>query len=139
MEYVLKIQYFNACQRCFPHIPKKNDVTEMKNQTLVEMARFLMQIKCIPTKLWEEPIYYSNYLLNLLLTREFINMNPIKKWNGRKPSIVHLITFLYVSWAHINDNYRNKFNPKSRSYIMMDYFDDSKSYILSDPINGISY
>ena len=42
----------------------------MKNQTLMEMERCLLQAKYLPTKFWAKVVYYANYLLKQILMRE---------------------------------------------------------------------
>ena len=68
------------------------------------------------------------------MNREFTNMILVENSNGRKTSVGNLRTFRCVPWEHISDKYRNKLEAKSHACIMMGYYDESKSYILFDPI-----
>ena len=83
---------------------------------------------------WAKVVYCSNYFLNLVSTRIVIDMTPVEKWRGRKPSIDHLKTFELVSWAHINNDYRKKLDSKSHACIMMGDSNESKANRLFDPI-----
>ena len=76
------------------------------------------------TKFLAEVVYCSNYVLNLVPTRDVADMIPPKKWNGIKPFVGHLRTFGCFDWVHINDNCRKKFDEKRHAYIMMGYFDE---------------
>lgn len=97
------------------------------------MGRCLLQAKELPTKFWVEVVYYSNYLLNLILTRAVSDMNPIKKWSIRKPSISHLRTFGCIARDHILYDCRKKLEDKSHACIMSGYYiEEFKSYQLFD-------
>ena len=106
--------------------------SQRENQNLIEMVKCLLQTKYIPTKFWAEDIYSSNFLLNLMLIRAVVDMTPVEKWNGRKPYVGQLITFVCVSWAHISDNCKKKLDAKSHACILMGYYDVSKDYRLFD-------
>jgi transposase InsO family protein len=61
-----------------PHTPQQNGVAECKNQTLVEMARCLLQAKDLPPRFWDEAVYCANYLLNHISTRVVPSMTPVE-------------------------------------------------------------
>lgn len=68
-------------QRSKPYTPQQNVVVERKNQTLVEIACRLFQAKGFSTKFWEESVYCSNYLLNLIPNKAMSVVDPVKKWS----------------------------------------------------------
>ena len=68
------------------------------------------------------------------MTRVVYHVTPIKKWCGKKPSIVHIRMFGFFSLEHILDDCRNKLDAKSHACIMMGYSEESKSYRLFDPL-----
>ena len=76
----------------------------------------------------------KNYLLNQILTREVCHVTPINKCCGKKPSISHLRMFGCVTRAHISDDYKKKLDANSHTCIMMDYYEELKSYQLFDPV-----
>ena len=80
------------------------------------------------TKLWTKAVYYANYLLTQIPTKNVGQVTPIENWFGKKPFVGHLRMFGCVSWAHIPDDYRNKLDAKSHAYIMKGYSKDSKAY-----------
>ena len=69
----------------------------MKNRILVEMS----QAKDLPTKFWVEAIYYSNYLLNIILIITVCSSTLVEKWCGNNPSTSHLKMFKHIAWEHI--------------------------------------
>ena len=106
----------------------------MKNKTLVEMDRCLLQTKDMPIVFWVEVVYYANYLLNQVLTKEVGMVTPIEKWWGKNPLVNHLRTFVCVSRDHILYDYRKKLGAKSHACIMMSYYEDSRAYQLFYPV-----
>ena len=98
------------------------------------MARCVLYAKDLPTTSWDEVVYYANYLLNMIPTREVCHVTPIEKWCGKKTSIGHLRMFGCVSWAHILDDCKKKLDEKGHACIIMGYSKESKSYSLFDPI-----
>jgi len=109
-------------------------VAERKNQTLVKIARCFIQAKGILTWFWEKVVCYSNYLLNLVLTKFVCDMTSVKKWSGRKLSVKHLKMCGCIGWVHISDDYRKKLDAKNHACIMMGYYKESKAYRLFDTI-----
>jgi hypothetical protein len=61
-------------------------------------------------------------------------MTPVRRWCGRNPSIIDLFVFGGVSWDHIPNDFRKKLDAKSHVFIVMGYFEKSKSYQLFDPV-----
>ena len=76
-----------------PYSPQQNGVMEMKNRTVMEMARALLKSMKIPGRFWVEAVRHSVYLLNRLPTKAMGDRTPYEAWNGRKPHLGHLRIF----------------------------------------------
>jgi transposase InsO family protein len=50
--------------RTIPYTPQQNGVSEMRNWTLMEMARCLLYEKKVSLKFWAEAVNTTSYLLN---------------------------------------------------------------------------
>ena len=59
----------------------------------------------------------------------------LKKWNGEKVNLSHLKVFGCVAYAHVPNQLRKKFDPKSEPYIFVGYSNESKGYRLFDVRN----
>lgn len=105
-----------------------------KKHTLVEMAHYALHAKDLTTKFWAKVVYYSDYLLNLVLTRVVSYMTPVKKCCGNKPSVGHLKTFRCIAWEHIFDAFKKNYDAKSHACIIIGHSEESKAYRLFDPI-----
>jgi len=66
-------------------------------------------------------------------------LNIVKVLCGNNTSINQLHVLGCVSWAHISDDYKKKFDPKIHACIMMGYYEELKSYKLFDPIKQKNY
>ncbi|XP_037493577.1 uncharacterized protein LOC119370128 [Jatropha curcas] len=85
-----------------PYTPEQNGIAERKNQTVVEMARSMLQARRLANQFWAEAVATFVYLLNLSSRKVVMNRTPYKAWHGRKPSVSHLRVFRCVAYALIN-------------------------------------
>lgn len=110
------------------YTPQHNGVLERKNQTVMEMARFMIIEKCLPKYFWVETVNTVVYLLNRLTTRSVKGMTPYEAWFGLKPSAKHLKVFGSVCYFHVPAVKRSKLDEKAELGILLDYAADSKGY-----------
>jgi hypothetical protein len=118
---------------CTLHTLSNNDILKERIR-LGQMAHCFLQAKGLLTRFWEEAIYFSNYLLNLILTKVVWNMTLFEKWSGRKPSVGHLKTFGCIMWAHILDDKMEEVGCKESCLYLMGYSEELKAYKLFDPV-----
>ncbi|GKE42540.1 putative gag-pol polyprotein, identical, partial [Tanacetum coccineum] len=70
-----------------PYTPQQNGVAERKNHMIVEMARSMMNVKCVPKTFWAEAVTTSVYPLNISPTKAVYNRTPYEAWKGNKPKV----------------------------------------------------
>jgi len=59
---------------------------------------------------------------------------PEEAWTGIKLDVSHIRIFGYVAYAHIPNKLRQKLDNKSEKCIFLGYSDQSKVYLLYNPI-----
>jgi transposase InsO family protein len=79
--------------RTAPYTPQQNGVVERRNQTVVAMARSLLNSMGMPAKFRGEAVSTAVYLLNRAPTKSVKGQTPYEAWHGKKPSVQHLRTF----------------------------------------------
>ncbi|KAL4035058.1 hypothetical protein IC575_003732 [Cucumis melo] len=119
-----------------PYTPEQNGVAERKNQTVVEMARSMLQMKGLLNDFWAEAVSISIYLLNISPTKAVMNKTPFEVWYGKKPNVSHLRVFCCISYALVPSQVRQKLDKKSEKCIFVGYCTQSKAYRLYNPLNG---
>ena len=113
--------------------PSENGVVERKNQTVVEMARTLLEHRSLPRFLWAESVATAVHILNRAPTSAVPHKTPYEAYFGRTPSVAHLRIFGCDAYAHVPKKDRSKFDAKSRKLIHVGYNSISASYRLYDP------
>jgi hypothetical protein len=101
-------------------------------QTVVAMARSMMESKGLPGKFWGEAVNTAVYLLNRAPTESGVGMTPYEAWYGRKPSVDHLHTFGCVAHVKTVSGHKSKLAERSTPLIMTGY-EGSKLYRLCNP------
>ncbi|KAA0050265.1 integrase [Cucumis melo var. makuwa] len=119
-----------------PYTPEQNGVAERKNQTVVERARSMLQMKDLSNDFWAEAVLTSIYLLNISPTKAVMNKTPFEAWYGKKPKVSHLRVFGCISYALVPSQVRQKLDKKSEKCIFVGYCTQSKAYRLHNPLNG---
>ena len=69
------------------YTPQQNDVTERKNQTLMDMARSMLAEFNSPYNFWAEAISTTCHASNRLYIQRKLNMTPYDILTSNKPSI----------------------------------------------------
>jgi len=68
-------------------------VSELKNRTIMEMARCMMHEKGLPKKFWVEAVNTAVFLLNRLPAMEAQGKTPFESWYGHKPFVQNFTVF----------------------------------------------
>jgi transposase InsO family protein len=76
-----------------PYTPQQNGVVERQNQTVVAMARALLEQRRMSVEFWAEAVVTAVYLQNRLLTKSLADRTSYETWRGRKPTVNHLRVF----------------------------------------------
>jgi transposase InsO family protein len=76
-----------------PHVPQQNGIMELKNRTLVEMARMMLDEHRTPRCFWADAISTACYISNRIFLRSILHLTPLELRFGRKPSVSYLRPF----------------------------------------------
>jgi hypothetical protein len=70
-----------------PYTPQQNGVVERKNQTLIEMARTMLNEFKSPHNFWAEAVSTACHASNQLFLRKIYNKTPYELLTGNKTNI----------------------------------------------------
>ena len=76
-----------------PYVPPQNGVVERKNQTLVEMARMMLDEHRTPRKYWAEALNTACYVSNRIFLRALIKKTSYVLRFGYAPKVSHFRVF----------------------------------------------
>jgi transposase InsO family protein len=76
-----------------PHVPQQNGIMELKNRTLVEMTRMMLDEHRTPRCFWADVISTAFYISNRIFLHLILHLTPLELHFGRKPSVSHLRPF----------------------------------------------
>ena len=77
---------------------------------------------------------HAIYILNRCPTKSLENSIPKEAWTGRKLDVSHVRIFGCVAYAHVPYKLRQKLDNKSKKCIFLGYSDQSKAYLLYNPV-----
>jgi transposase InsO family protein len=70
------------------YTPQQNGVVKRKNQTLITLARTMLDEYNTPEKLWAEAINTACYASNRLFLQKFLDKTPYELLNGKKLNVI---------------------------------------------------
>jgi transposase InsO family protein len=59
-----------------PHVPQQNGIMELKNRTLVEMTRMMLDEHRTPRCFWADAISTACYISNRIFLRSILHLTP---------------------------------------------------------------
>ncbi|GJT40734.1 putative ribonuclease H-like domain-containing protein [Tanacetum coccineum] len=108
--------------------PQQNSVAEMRNRTLIEVARTLLADSKLPTTFWAEAVSIACYVQNRVLVVKPHNKTPYKLFRGLKPAL----SFIRPFGCHVTIlntlNSLGKFDGKSDEGFFVGYSLSSKAF-----------
>ena len=105
-------QYVIVSQLTPPGTPQRNDVSERRNRTLLDMARSMMSLTDLPLSFWGYALETTAFTLNRAPSKS-IKMTPYELWFGKKPKL-----FFLKVWdcdAYVKKLQPDKLEPNRRS------------------------
>ncbi|GFT24956.1 retrovirus-related Pol polyprotein from transposon TNT 1-94 [Trichonephila clavipes] len=82
------------------YTPEMNGVAERFNLTALDGIKTLLKSSEVPHKFWGEALLYFTYAWNRICHKDS-NKTPFEKYSGRKPSVLHLISFGCLAYAGV--------------------------------------
>ena len=119
-----------------PYTPRQNGVSERKNRTSVESARYMLHYAGLSYKFWAEAVSNAVYVLNATGTSSLNGKVPFESCHRKKLSVGHYRKFGCDCCAFISKEKRTKWAPKSCKCYFIGYNSQTKGYRLFVPKTG---
>jgi hypothetical protein len=100
---------------------------ELKNHTLVEMARMMLDEHRTPRRFWADAINTACYISNQIFLCSILHLTPFELCFGCKLSVSHLRPFGCKYFVLKRDNL-DKFESHSSIGILLGYTPHGRSY-----------
>ncbi|KAE8698964.1 Alpha-glucan water dikinase [Hibiscus syriacus] len=113
--------------------PKKNEVSERMNRTLLERTRAMLRDAGLEKSFWAEAVNTACYLVNRAPSTAIELKTPMEMWNGKPVDYSNLHVFGSIVYVMYNSQEISKLDPKSRKCKFLGYADGVKGYRLWDP------
>ncbi|GJX38601.1 retrovirus-related pol polyprotein from transposon TNT 1-94 [Tanacetum coccineum] len=108
--------------------PQQNGVAEMKNRTLIEATRTMLDDSKLPTTFWAKAVSTACYVQNRVLIVKPHNKTPYEFFRGFKPAIGFMKPFgCHVTILNTLDKL-GKFDGKSDESFFVGYSLSSKAF-----------
>ena len=111
-----------------PRTPQQNGVVEMKNRSLQEMTRTMINEYDLPHYLWAEAVNTACYITNRIFLRKKLSKTPFELYHSRIPNILYFKVFGCKCFVLNTKDALGKFDAKSYEGIFVGYSSTSKGY-----------
>ena len=108
-----------------PGTPQRNDVSEHRDRTLLDMVRSMMSLTDLPLSFWGYALETAAFTLNRAPSKS-VETTPYELWFGKKPKL----SFLKV-WgcdAYVKKHQPNKLEPKLEKCVFIGYPKETIGY-----------
>jgi hypothetical protein len=107
-------------------------VAERRNHILMNMVRSMLSYSTLPINFWMEALKTVVHILNRVPSKS-VAKTPYEMWIYRKPTLNYLYVWGCPTEAMLFNPSIGKLNPKTVSYIFIDYLDKSKGFCFYCP------
>ena len=115
------------------YYPESNGIAERMNRTLQDKARTMMIEARVPGSLWGEFLLAACVLRNLTVTST-LDMTPLEKWSGKKPSVEHLRVLGSKTYCQLEKiEQTRKYGPKGWLGVLVGYAFNTPGYRVWEP------
>ena len=76
-----------------PYTPQQNGIMERKNQTLIEMARTMLDEYKTLRKFWPEAIDTACHVINRVYLHKLLKKTSYELFTGKKPNVSYFRVF----------------------------------------------
>lgn len=108
LEIILKNKALIVHEVTAPYTPKHNGLAEMRNRSILDMARSILKQMALPHNLWGEPVATTTYILNRCPTKKLKEIVREEMWFEKEPSVSYFKVFGSLCFKHIPDATRRK-------------------------------
>lgn len=115
------------------YTPQRNGVAEKRNKDLNNATQSLLHAASLPKVYWAEGVVVAVHTQNRLPSKKIPGFTPFELWTGQKPDLKHLKVFGCLAYAHVPDQLRRKWDPKSERLMFIGYSNTVKGFKLINP------
>jgi hypothetical protein len=119
------------------YTPQQNGVVERKNQTLITLARTMLDKYNTLEKLWAEAINTACYASNRLFLQKFLGKTPYELLNGKKSDISFFRVFGCKCYIYKKQQHLGKFQRRCDIGFLIGYSSKSKAYRVFNHATGL--
>jgi hypothetical protein len=119
------------------YTPQQNGVVERKNQTLITLARTMLDEYNTSKKLWAEAINTACYASNHLFLQKFLGKNPYKLLNRKKPDVSFFRVFGCKCYIYKKRQHLGKFQRHCDIGFLVGYSLKYKAYRVFNYATGL--
>nr|GEX86590.1 hypothetical protein [Tanacetum cinerariifolium] len=104
-----------------PYTPQNNEVSERRNQTLLNMVRSMMSQTTLPKSFWDNALETTARILNMVPTKK-VDKTPYEIWHGQAPKLSYLKVWGCKAFVKRDTLTKpDKLNPRSFKCIFVGY------------------
>ena len=119
------------------YTPQQNGVVEIKNWTLITLARMMLDEYNTPEALWAEAINTACYASNLLFLQKFLSKTPYELLNGKKLDVSFFRVFGCKCYIYKKRQHLGKFQRRCDIGFLVGYSSKSKAYRVFNHATGL--
>jgi hypothetical protein len=88
---------------------------------IVEISHAMLNEKNLPNYFWVEVVATIIYIMNRTPTTTIHGMTPKEKFISKKPDVLHLKVFGFITYVHVPNEKTSKLDPKVEKCIFIGY------------------
>jgi transposase InsO family protein len=120
-----------------PYTPQQNGVVEMKNKTLLDMARTMLDEYKTSDRFWAEAINTTCYSMNRLYLHQILKKTSYELLTGKKPNASYFRVFGSKCFIFVKRGRNSKFATKAVEGFLLGYDSNTRAYRVFKKSTGL--
>jgi hypothetical protein len=120
-----------------PYTPQQNGVVEIKNRTLLDMARIMLDEYKTPDRFWAEVINAACYSINRLYLHRILKKTSYELLTVKKPNVSYFRVFGSKCFILVKRGRKSKFAPKAVEGFLLGYDSNTRAYRVFNKSSGL--
>jgi hypothetical protein len=120
-----------------PYTPQQNGVVKMKNRTLLDMARTMLDEYKTSDQFWAEVVNTACYAINRLYLHRILKKTSYELLTGKKPNVSYFRVFGSKCFILVKRGRKSKFTPKAVEGFLLGYDSNTRAYRVFNKSTGL--
>jgi hypothetical protein len=120
-----------------PYRPQQNCVVEMKNRTLIVMARTMLGEYKTLERFWSEAVNTACHAINWLYLHRLLKKASYNILTVNKPNVSYFRVFGSKCYILVKRGRHSKFSPKAVEEFLLGYDSNTKAYRVFNKSSGL--